>query len=240
MADTTTRRNEPHNFAPDLLGVKSRVSWSAIIAGTVVAFACYLVLTLLFGAIGITLTESGVRSGAVGWSILVAMIIGLMLSLFVGGWVASQMTAGENRQEAVIYGLLTWGVFTAVSLFTVAAGVKAGYFAAVSSTMVAQNSDRALTLEEGMRAWGVPERQINDAKAVADPVKAREALNDPENQRKAREAAITASWVALVATMMAMCAAIGGALVGAGPNFRLFPTAVVRREPAGTRIIVPT
>jgi hypothetical protein len=239
VADTTTRRDEPHDFAPDLLGVKSRVSWSAIIAGTVVAFACYLVLTLLFGAIGITLTESGVRGNTVGWSILVAMIIGLMLSLFVGGWVASQMTAGENRQEAVIYGLLTWGAFTAVSLFTVAMGVKAGYFAAVGGSMVVQNSDRAVSLEEGMRQAGMPDKAINDAKAAMDPARAREMLNNPENQEKARQAAIAASWTALVATMLAMCAAIGGALVGAGPGFRLFPAAVVRREP-GTRIIVPT
>lgn len=238
MADTTTRRDEPHDFAPDLLGVKSRVSWSAIIAGTVVAFACYLVLTLLFGAIGITLTETGVRGDTLGWGIVIAMIVGLMLSLFVGGWVASQMTAGENRQEAVIYGLLTWGAFTALSLFVVASGVKAGYFATVHGTMVVQNNGGA-PMEDTMRQWGMSDKAIADAKATLNPDRLREMANNPENQEKARKAAITASWVALVATMMAMCAAIGGALVGAGPGFRLFPAAVVRRE-EGARIIVPT
>src|SRR5262249_32415419 len=60
MADTTAVR-EPHDMTPDLLGVKSRVSWSAIFGGALIALSCYLVLTLLFAAIGISLTEAGVR-----------------------------------------------------------------------------------------------------------------------------------------------------------------------------------
>ena len=111
MADTAIARD----LAPDLVGVKSRVSWSAILAGTVVALACYLVLTLLFAAVGISLTEAGVRTNAVGIGVLIAAILTIVVSMFLGGWVASQMTVGENRQEAGIYGILLWATVTAIS-----------------------------------------------------------------------------------------------------------------------------
>lgn len=230
----------PHDFAPDVLGVKSRVSWSAIIAGTVIALASYLVLTLLFAAIGISLTAGAHADGSsVSTGFLIAMLLALIVSLFVGGAVASQLTAGENRQESIIYGLLTWAAFTAVSLGVVGMGIKAGYFAVVGGSMVVQN-ERAVPPEETMRQWGMSEKAVNDAKAAMDPAKQREIANDPENQRKAEQAAIAASWTALVATMLAMAAAVGGSMVGCGPTFRLFPVVQARRvEPAST-LIVPT
>src|SRR4051794_32005955 len=64
MAHTAEVR-EPHDLAPDLVGVKSRVSWSAIAAGAVIALACYIVLTLLFAAIGVSLTETNVRGNTI-------------------------------------------------------------------------------------------------------------------------------------------------------------------------------
>jgi len=238
MADTAEVR-EPRDLAPDLVGVKSRVSWSAIFAGAVIALACYLVLTLLFAAIGISLTETNVRANTIAVGVLIAMLLTMVVSLFVGGWVATQLTAGENRQEAVIYGLLTWAAVTAASVFLVGMGVRAGYFAVVGGSVVAQNNERIPPWEELALQAGVPQQRINDAKANIDPARAREAANDPAAQERAREAAIAASWTALVGTMLSMAAAVGGALVGRGTAFRLFPVATARRTD-GPRLIVPT
>ena len=113
-ADTSAAR--AHDLVPDLMGVASRVSWSAIIAGTVVALSCFFALTLFFSALGITMTDVGVRDRAVGYGALIAAIATIIASLFIGGWVAAQMTVGENRQEALLYGVLTWGAVTIVSL----------------------------------------------------------------------------------------------------------------------------
>ena len=240
-ATTAREPREPHDFAPDVLGVKSRVSWSAIIAGTVIALACYLVLTLLFAAIGISLTAGAhADGGTVGWGFLIAMLLSLIASLFVGGAVASQLTAGENRQESVIYGLLTWAAFTAISLGMVGMGIRAGYFAVVGGSMVAQNNERIPAWEDAAKQAGVPDQQIADAKAKIDPARAREMANDPENQRKAEKAAITASWTALVATMLGMAAAVGGAMCGCGPTFRLFPVVQARRTEPSSPLIIPT
>lgn len=238
MANTAEVR-EPHDLTPDLVGVKSRVSWSAIIGGTVIALACYIVLTLLFAAIGVTLTETGVRANAVGVGVLVAMIVTLAVSLFLGGWVSSQLTVGENRQEAVIYGLLTWAAVTAVSMFLVGMGVRAGYYAVVGGSVMVQNNERIPPWEEVARQAGVSQQSIEQAKASITPDRVRDAANDPANQERAREAAVAASWTALVATMLSMAAAVGGAMVGRGTSFRLFPVVT----PGGDdrpRIVVPT
>jgi hypothetical protein len=238
MANTTTTTvREPHDYAPDMLAVKSRVSWGAVVAGAVIAMACYLVLMLLFGAIGVSLTETNVRDKAIGYGVIAAMVLSLVGSLFLGGWVASQLTAGENQREAAIYGLLTWAVFMAIAMWMVATGVRAGYFAAVGGAVTVQNNERIPTFEEAARQAGYTPAEIA-AFPKLDPARVREAANDPGVRERAREGAITAAWTALVATMLSMAAALGGALVGCGATFRLFNVATVRREP-GSRLIVP-
>src|SRR5581483_9950739 len=209
MADTTTH-SPPHNLVPDLVGVKSRVSWGAIVAGGAVALATYIVLTLLFAAIGITLSDAGVRDNAVGIGELIAAIFTVVAALFFGGWIASQLTAGENRQEAAIYGILTWAAFVAVMLFLVGVGVRAGYFAVMGGSVIVQNSERSVSWEDAARQQGVPQQQIDQWKATLDPNHVRAEVNDPANRERARQAAMYAAWIALVGTMLSMAAAVGG------------------------------
>jgi hypothetical protein len=236
MADTAA---EPRDLAPDLVGVKSRVSWSAILAGTVVAIACYLVLTLLLAAIGISLTDAGVRANAVTTTVLICAILAIVVSMFLGGWVSAQMTVGENEREAGIYGILTWAAVTAVSVFMVSVGVRAGYYAAVGGAMIVQNNERIQPWEETARQAGVPEKQINDAKAAIDPNRVRTDVLGPVNTDRTREAAMAAAWIALVGTMLSMAASVGGAMVGRGTAFRLYPVATIRRDER-PRVVIPT
>ncbi|MCE9566832.1 MAG: hypothetical protein K8U57_32910 [Planctomycetes bacterium] len=234
---TTDDRNT-HDIIPDLVGVKSRVSWSAIFGGTVIALACYIVLTLLLGAIGITLTEAGVRANTIGIGVLVAMIATMAISLFLGGWVSSQLTVGENRQEAAIYGFLTWAAVTGVALCLVSMGVRGGYFAVVGGSMVAQQNERIPPWEETARQAGVPQSQIDSAKNAIDPNRVRAEANDPANQERAMQAAVAASWAALVGTMLSMAAAVMGSIAGRGASFQLFPVPVIRRATT-PRLIIP-
>jgi hypothetical protein len=239
MAETNTAHH-PHDFAPDVMGVKSRVSWPAVVAGAVIAMACYLILTLLFAAIGVTLTETNIRDNVIGVGVIIAMVCSLIFSLLFGGWVAAQLTAGENQREAAIYGLLTWAVFMGLSLWFVGIGVRTGYFAAVGGVVVAQRTEGTTTWEEAARRAGVSQQRIDDLKASTDPNRAREIANDPAAQERARQAAMAGAWTALVATMLSMAAAVCGAMIGCGPAFRLFRVAAIRRAPDGPRLIVPT
>lgn len=235
-ADRAERAAErAHDLVPDLMGVTSRVSWSAILAGTVVALACFFALSFFFSALGLTMTDAGVRDRTVGIGALVAAIATIIVSLFLGGWIAAQMTVGENRQEAVIYGILTWAAVTFASLWLVSVGVRAGYYAAVGGSAVVQNNERVPTWEQMALQAGYSQEQINQMKTTADPARVQAAANDPANQERARENAMYAAWIALVGLLLSMAAAIGGALVGRGIAFHLYPVRITRDD----RVVVP-
>lgn len=208
----------------DVAGVRSRISWQAIIAGAVAAIATNLVLTLFFAAIGITLTEAGVRGNSVGVGALIATLFSLLLSLFVGGWIATQLTAGETEREAVLYGILTWAAVLALSVAVVGMGVRAGYFAVMGGAMIAQQTPEARNAqswEDAARNAGVSQQQIDAMKASANPDRARAAGNDPANQDRAHDALVAASWITLVGVLLSLGTCIGGAIVGRGPALRL-------------------
>ena len=111
---TTVRRATSETVAvgaEDVAGVRSRVSWEAVLAGSVVAIAAFVVLSLLALSIGASIgNRVSDRTMAVSAAIVSAVV--LMTSLFAGGLVASHLTAGENRMEAAVYGALVWGTVT--------------------------------------------------------------------------------------------------------------------------------
>jgi hypothetical protein len=224
----------------DLTGVRSRISWQAILAGAIAAIATNLVFTLFFAAVGITLTEAGVRDNAVGVGALIATMCSVILSLFVGGWVSTQLTAGETEREAILYGILTWSAVVATSVCLVGMGVRAGYFALMGGAMVAQQSPEvrnAQSWEQAARNAGVSQDRIDAAKASVDPDRARAVTNDPATQQRAHEALVGASWAVLVGVMLSLGAAIGGALLGRGPAIQLMPVQRVVAEPRRALII---
>jgi len=214
----------------DMVGVRSRISWGAVLAGSVTAIACAVVLTFFFSAVGLSLTAADVRDDAVNIGMIVAAVVTICISLWLGGWVASQLTAGENPREAVIYGVVTWGVVTAFALMVAGMGLKAGYFALVGGSMIAENSPAAQPWDVAMRDAGFSEATIDKVRTEGNPARLRERMNDPATRHDARRAAVIASWSALAGTLLALGSAICGAMVGRGPAFRLFPVGTRRQE----------
>lgn len=234
MAAPVTERpviDRPVEFE-DVAGVRSRISWAAILAGSVMTIACYLVLTFFFAALGLSLTDAGVRANAVGVGALVAAVITMAGALFFGGYVTTQLSVGENRMEAAIYGVLTWAVVTAFTLFLVGVGVRAGYTALLGGTLVAQNSPAVQQRgwEDLARDAGIPQERIDAARTSADPSRVRAELNNPVNQEKVREGGMIAAWSAFGGTLLGIAAAVAGAMVGRGATFRLFTVAVRDRR----------
>lgn len=216
----------------DIVGVRSRISWGAVLGGTVLALACSLVLTFFFAAVGLSMTTTDVRSDAIGVGAIVAAIVTILVSLFVGGWATTQLTAGETQREAIIYGVITWAAVTAVSLGMVGMGVKAGYYAMVGGSLVAQNTEAAQqqSWDQTLRDAGVSQATIDNVRKEYNPEKVRATANDPGTRERAERAAVTASWIGFAGTLLSIGAAIGGAMVGCGPSFRLFPVATRRQE----------
>jgi hypothetical protein len=201
----------------DVLPVRSRVSWGAIIAGAVVALATHFLLTLLGAAIGLTVSDN-VSSDTLGTGAAIWAILATAVALFVGGWVTSQCVAGEDKREAVIYGVIMWGVVFAMILWLVASGVRSGFGAMVGVANAAGNEPIAYT---GL---------IGEARDAAES--ARAVASDPRNQEQARNTASNVTWWTLLGTVLSMAAAIAGAVVGAGPSFRLLGAST--RITAGT------
>jgi hypothetical protein len=221
----------------DVAGVRSRISWQAVLAGAVIALAANMVITFFLAALGLSLTEAGVRENTVGWGALIAVILGLIVSLFIGGWVTVQLTAGETEQESILYGILTWATVLALTFALIGMGLRAaGSFALAGATLATQSPEArgAQNWEQALRNSGVPQERIDAARGTLDPNRSVAPGPDVKPaEERAREAAIAGSWAALVGILLSMVACIGGAMVGRGPAFRLFPVARIdtpRRE----------
>jgi len=219
----------------DVAGVRSRISWQAVLAGAITAIAANLVLTLFFAAIGISLTEAGVRERTIGVAALVAILLSVIASLFVGGWVTAQLTAGETERESILYGIMTWAAVVVMSAMLVGMGLKAGYFALMGGAMVSPEVRSAQDWEQAARNAGVSQERIDAAKSSIDPNRPM----DPITRDRAHEAAVGAAWATLVGVLLSMASAIGGAMVGRGPAFRFFPATHTRTVESRREIIIP-
>ena len=104
-----------------------RVSWGAVVAGVVIAVATQMVLSLLGAAIGLSTIDPmrysspdvstfGIGAG-IWWG------ISSILSLFVGGWVAGHLAASPEKTDAILHGLLTWGLAAIVTAYLLASAV---------------------------------------------------------------------------------------------------------------------
>lgn len=118
----------------DVTAGRSRISWGAVFAATVVSLAVWLLLYAVGLAVGLTAvdpTESGsLRAVGIGtgiWSVLAPLI-----ALFVGGWVASRESTVLQRMDAALHGVVVWalsallGVVLLGSLVTSLIGGAAG------------------------------------------------------------------------------------------------------------------
>jgi hypothetical protein len=203
----------------DLYPVRSRVSWGACLAGAVIALALYLVLTLFGGAIGLSLSDANIRAGTLAWTAAIAAVFAIVVSLFVGGLVTTQLAVGENKREAIIHGVLMWGVVLAAVFSLAFLGVRTG-FGALMATAYAAPSDG---WEELARRAGVPQARIDEMRAEQERLRERiaEAAEDPTAPQRLASTAAAAAWWTLAGTLLSIAAAVSGALLGSGPTFQL-------------------
>ncbi|QDL11339.1 hypothetical protein DP113_28585 [Brasilonema octagenarum UFV-E1] len=114
-----------------------RVRWGPIISGLLIALATQLVLSSIFAAIGAGTVEGSGRprtiasdvTGNIGiWS-----TIGLLISLFTGGWVMARACGPMNRNTALLNGAILWATTLAVGSWLLASGVSGAFGVAASN-----------------------------------------------------------------------------------------------------------
>lgn len=178
------------SFASGLESVRTRISWGAIAAGTAVAMAVFTLLMSLGIAVGMSVSDD-VNSRALGTGAGAWGFISLLVSLFAGGWVTTQVTVGESRTEAILYGVVLWATTSVLMMWLAANGVRAG----MSTVMAAHSMSGEVQISSSNDTNVTPEeRQVA-------------AVN-------AREAGREGSWWAFAGILFSMVASIGGALVG--------------------------
>jgi hypothetical protein len=234
-----TEKNWPS--ASDLIAVRSRVSWGAIAAGAMVALTIYIVLTLLGVALGIELAVRSPGAG-LGTGAAIYSIVTLLLAMFFGGWATSRLAVGESKLEAVLYGLILWGVMFAGMIWLLSSGIRSGFGAIyglasgvyttqggrIDVDRVARDLKQAGVDEATVTKYrGYYDRLRNDPGAAADV--GREVGEDPG----AREAARLASRWSLVAVLISLASVIVGSLIGSGELLQPVPILGVRRVPGG-------
>ena len=200
--DSTDRRSTTRTAAVeprDLFGVVSRVSWGAVIAGAVVALAMYTVLALLALAIGLS-TADHLRGRTFTISAAAIGALIMLFSLFIGGFVASQVTVGEQRREGAVYGVLVWGAMVAILLLAGfgTAGILKPAGPAVSASFSPDRVKQELNLnDEQMQKYSA---LVQNASADVVP------------SATPKEAA----WWSLLAVALSLLSAVCGGLAGTG------------------------
>jgi len=214
----------------DLVSLRSRVNWGAIVAGGMITFTISVVLGLFATATG--LSSSGVqrpedlRAGALLCAVIISAI-----AFFAGGWTTTHFTIGENYTEAVVHGAVTWGVVVAILLMLTSAGIRAGFntitdVVTIGDTLSHQPLRNGQTV--GERAAVPPEaidRGINSSIESAGRL---------ENSDVPGRAAAHAAWWALLGTVISLIAVICGALIGAGRRLNLVRIRRFVRRPRQT------
>jgi len=114
----------------DILSVRSRVSWGAISAGAMVALSLYMLLTMLGVALGIEVAVRGADQNF-GTGAAIYSILSLLVAMFFGGWATSRLAVGESKLEAVLYGLILWGVLFLGMVWLLSAGIRTGFGAMI-------------------------------------------------------------------------------------------------------------
>jgi hypothetical protein len=200
-----------------------RISWGAVLAGVAIILTVQIALALLGTGIGLgtvdPLSQDTPTAGAFGVGAGIYWAVSVLLSVFIGGWLAGRLAGVPSNFDGFVHGVLSWSVATLLTVYLLTSSVGSligGAFGMVggvaqTATEAASNakpevSAMAGAIDEKLKQGGLDiERLKNQAQ---DPAKQKEA------ELKAREAADKSAEVASTASLFAFLALILGAAAG--------------------------
>ncbi|MBW6525771.1 hypothetical protein KZ813_02845 [Sphingomonas sp. RHCKR7] len=159
-----------------------RVSWGAIFAGVVLAVAVQLLLGILGTGIGLSMVDpvEGTTPGATGFGIGAGLywLITTVVALGAGGYAAARLSGVTERFDALVHGLVVWGVTLILTLYLLTSavgGIIGGAFRTVGAVAGAAGSTVGAAAPRVAQLAGVDQEDVRDEASayLAD------APNDP-------------------------------------------------------------
>jgi len=103
-----------------------RISWGAVLAGTLTTLALMFLLNILGLGIGLTtidpLTESDPFAG-LGIGTAIWWILSNVAALFTGGLVAARMSGYTSNLDGALHGFLTWALYLVIGIIMLTSAV---------------------------------------------------------------------------------------------------------------------
>lgn len=117
---------QAYNTYENVASKVSRISWGAILAGTLTALVVVSMLNLLGLGIGLStinpMTENDPLQG-LGTGALIWFGLSNLVALFVGGLVAGRMSGYTSKSDGGLHGFLSWALFALISFFLLTSAV---------------------------------------------------------------------------------------------------------------------
>ncbi|HEX2971366.1 MAG TPA: hypothetical protein VHP11_03485 [Tepidisphaeraceae bacterium] len=174
-----------------------RVRWSAVVAGLAAALASMVVLSVLGLAIGLTAYDVGERTRPFQIGSGIWAIISMIVSFFIGGWVASR-TAVATGDNGMLNGTMVWAAAIPLMLFLFAGGLTS-VMGTAAGTPTGERVIRAATQMPG--AEQTPGEQQAPAPSATDV-------------QQTKRTASAAAWWTLVSLLLGLGAAATGGAAG--------------------------
>lgn len=174
--EETTEKKTPRESWP------SRISWSAVFAGTLVALVVMGVLNILGIAIGAVAIEAGAQEAGFGVGAGIWWTLTALVGLFLGGWTAGHFSDADVRSDGLMHGVVTWSLFTLATFLAVTTTIGqiiGGAFGFVGQNLTAalammqpEGTLEATLLQEGLEPAAAAEIQAALAAAGEQAVEA--------------------------------------------------------------------
>jgi len=151
----------------------TRLSWGAIFAGVVIAVAVQLVLGILGAGIGLTMVDpvEGTTPGAAGFGIGAGIywLITTILALGAGGYAAARVAGVHERFDALVHGLVVWGVTLILTLYLLTSavgGIIGGAFRTVGAVAGAAGTTVSAAAPQAASIAGIDEGDVRGEAAA--------------------------------------------------------------------------
>ncbi|NMG65922.1 hypothetical protein GPA19_13300 [Azoarcus indigens] len=235
------------------------IHWSAIFAGLAVGLGVHLLLMLAGIAAGFAVYGAGARpdGGSVSVAAAVWNTLSMLISAFVGGYVAARSSGLRRSSDGMLHGVVSWGatmLFFAVITGSLTGNAVTGMFgmaASTSTAAVAQADDSTVgelfaSLERGDRAsavnllrdrLGLSEEQAGRAADQAMAMMGRTSAGaQPGTVNDAAQAAsIASTWLSVAILLSLMAGAAGGTVGARSARMRAMPGRYGERRVVRTR-----